>query len=83
MTSISKNVCIEKLDEIFKKCNNICHKTIKMKPVDINPSIYVDFNKENNEEGPKFKVCNLVRILKYENIFAKAYVPNWGRSFWD
>ena len=27
-----------------------------MKPVDVKPSIYINFNKENNKEDPKFKV---------------------------
>ena len=48
-----------------------------MKPVDVNPSIYFDFNKENNKEGPKFKVGDHVRISKFKNIFAKGYAPNW------
>ena len=38
MTSISKNFYIEKLDDIINKHNNIYHKTIKMKPVDVKPS---------------------------------------------
>ena len=33
--------------------------------------MYIDFNKENNKEGPKFKVGNHGRISKYKNIFAK------------
>ena len=37
MTSISKNVYIDKLDEIVNKYNNTYHRTIKMKPVDANP----------------------------------------------
>ena len=48
-----------------------------MKPVDVKPSIYIDFNKENIKEGPRFKVADLVRISKYKNIFAKDYAPNW------
>ena len=48
-----------------------------MKPVDVNPSMYIDFNKGNNKEGPKFKVGDHIRILKYKNIFAKDYVPNF------
>ena len=40
MTSISKNVYIDKLDDIVNKYNNAYHRTIKMKPVDIKPSIY-------------------------------------------
>ena len=47
-----------------------------MKPVDVKRSIYIDFNKENNKEGPKFKVGDNVTLSKYKNIFAKVYVPN-------
>ena len=52
MTSILKNVCIDKLDDIFNKCNNTYHRTIKMKLVAVKSSTYIDFNKENNKEGP-------------------------------
>ena len=48
-----------------------------MKPVDVNPSMYIDFNKENNNEGHKFKIGHILRISKYKNIFEKYYVPNW------
>ena len=68
MTSISKNVYIDKLHEIANKYNNIYHRTIKM---------YIDLNKENNKESPKFKLGDHVKISKYKNIFAKGYVPNW------
>ena len=45
MTSISKNVYIDHLDDIVNKCNNTYHRTIKMKPVDVKPSTYVDSKK--------------------------------------
>ena len=48
-----------------------------MKSVDVRSSIYFDFDKKNNKEGPKFKIGDNVRISKYKNIFAKGYVPNW------
>ena len=35
MTSISKNVYINKLDDIVNEYNNTYHRTIKMKPVDV------------------------------------------------
>ena len=35
MTSISKNVYIDKLDDIVNKYNNTYNRTIKMKPVDV------------------------------------------------
>ena len=47
MTSISKNVYIDKLDETVNKYNNIYHRTIKIKHADTNPGMYIDFNKEN------------------------------------
>ena len=43
MTSISKNVCIDELDEIVNKYNNTCHRIIKIKPVDVRSSLYIDF----------------------------------------
>ena len=80
MTSISKNVCIHKLHGIVNKYNNIYHRTIKIKPVDVKPSIYIDFKEQNNKEDPKFEVGDHVRISKYKHIFAKGYVPNWSEE---
>ena len=80
MTSISKNVCIDKLDDIVKKYNNTYHTSIKMKPVDVKDNTYIDFKKEVNDKDPKFKVGDYVRISKYKNIFAKGYMPNWSEE---
>ena len=38
MTSISKNVYIDKLDDTVNKYINIYHSAIKLKPVDVKPS---------------------------------------------
>ena len=43
MTSISKNVYINKLDDIVNRYNNKYFITIKMKPVDVKASMYFDF----------------------------------------
>ena len=32
---MSKNVYIDKLDDIFNKYNNTYHNTVKMKPIDV------------------------------------------------
>ena len=37
---------IVKLDDIVNECNNTCHRTIKMKPVDVNSSTCINFNEE-------------------------------------
>ena len=44
MTAISKNVYIDKLDDIVDECNNTYHRTI-MKPVDVKYNTYIDFEK--------------------------------------
>ena len=61
MTSISKNVYIDKLDDIVDEYNNTYHRTIKMKPTD---NTYIDIDKEINDINPKFKVGDHVRISK-------------------
>ena len=38
MTSISKNVYIDKLDDIVNKYNNTYHRAVIMKPVEVKPS---------------------------------------------
>ena len=80
MTSISKNLYIDKLDDIVNEFNNTYHRTIKLKPVDVKNNIYIDSNKEVNDKDPKFKVGDHVRISKYKNIFAKGYTPNWSEE---
>ena len=64
MTSISKNVYINKLDDIVDEYNNTYHRTIKMKPIDVKDNTYIDFKKEVNDKDPKFKVGDHVRISK-------------------
>ena len=51
-----------------------------MKPVDVKDNTYIEFKKEVNDRGPKFKVGDHVRISKYKSIFAKGYTPNWSEK---
>ena len=76
MTSISKNLYIDKLNYIVNEYNNTYHRTIKIKLVENKDNTYIDFPKEVNEKDPNFKVGDHVRISKYKNIFAKGYTPN-------
>ena len=80
MTSIPKNVYINKLSDIVNEYNNIYQITIKMKPVDVKDNTYIDFYKEINDKKAKFKVGHHVRIPKHKNIFAKGYTPNWSKD---
>ena len=72
MTSISKNVYIDKLDGIVNKYNNTYQSAIKMKPVDVNSNTYINFDKENNKKDSKLKVGDHVRTSKYKKYFRKC-----------
>ena len=80
MTSISKNVYIDKLDDMVNRYSNTCYSTIKIKPVHVNSSRYINFDKKNNKEGWKFNLSHHVSISKCKNIFAKGYAPNWSEE---
>ena len=80
MTSTSKNVYIDKLDDTVNEYNNTMYRTTKMKPIDVKDNTYIDFGKEVIDNDPKFKVGDHVRISKHKNIFAKGYTPNWSEE---
>ena len=80
MTSLSKNMYIDKLDNIVDEYNNTYHKTIKMKPIDVKDNTYINIDKEVNDKDTKFKLGDHVRISKYKNIFAKGYTANWSEE---
>ena len=67
---------INKLNDIVNKYNNTFHSTIKMKPVYVKSNTYLNSNKEINDEDPKFKICDILRISKHKNIFGKGDVTN-------
>ena len=53
MTSISKNVYSDKLDDTVNEfINNTYHRTVKMKPVNVKNNTYTDFKKECNDKDP-------------------------------
>ena len=81
MTSILENVYIDKLSDIVNEYNNVYHRTITMKPVDVKGNTCVGFNKEGHDKGRKFNVGDHVRISKYKSTFAKGYTPNWSEDF--
>ena len=54
MILVSKNVCIDALDDTVDKYSNAYHRTIKMKPVDVKSSNYIEYNANSNDKDPKF-----------------------------
>ena len=75
-TSVPKNVCIDKSDNIVNKYNNTYYSTIKIKPIDVKSNTYIESSKEINNKNPEFEIGDIVRISRYKNIFVKCYTPN-------
>ena len=73
-TSISKNVHIDKLDNIADECNKTYSAT-KMKPADVKSRAYIDFGKENKIKIPKFEVNDHGRISGFKkNFWERLYL---------
>ena len=51
-----------------------------MKPIDVKDNTYINIGKDANDNDPKFKVGDQIRISKHKNIFAKGYTPNWSEE---
>ena len=62
VTSMLRSVCTDKSANIFNECNNTHHSTIKMKPIDVKSSTYIDFRIEHNDKDPEFKFDDHARL---------------------
>ena len=69
VTPISKNVCINKLNEIVDKYNSTYDRTIKLKPSNVESGTYIDVCVKHKD--PKFEAGDLLRISRYKNILRR------------
>ena len=67
-------------DHIVNKYYNTVHRTIKMKPTEVTSGSYAEYNEDSNQNEPKFKAGDQVRISKYKTVFAKGYTQNWSKE---
>ena len=81
MNSISKNVYIDKLNNIVNEYNNTKHRTTKMKPIDAKDNTYIDFGKEVNDNDPKFKIGDQVEYRNIKTFFVKAILQIGLKKF--
>lgn len=73
------------LDKIIKEYNHTYHRTIKMRPIDVNnaneqkllSTVYKYRRDYQYGQKTKFNVGDRVRMSKYKHVFEKAYTPNW------
>ena len=64
------------MNKLVDQHNNIYHHSSDK--ISINAG-YSE-NTESNLKGLKFKVNDIVRITRYNNIFSKVYIENWSRE---
>ena len=81
MTSMPKNVYINKSYIIVNKYNNAYRSKTKMKPSDVKSNTYMNSNKEINDEDLKFKIGDIVRVSKYKNHFFKNLKEEFFERF--
>ena len=48
MTTVSKKVYFDILNDLVEKYNNTYHRTIKIKPIDVKSDSYVEYNVDSN-----------------------------------
>ena len=70
MTTISKNVFIDVLNDIVNRYNNTVYRTIKMKPIDGMGNSYVEYN----EDSKKKKILNLKLMTMEESLSTKIFL---------
>jgi len=75
------------LEKLVTKYNNTYHKTIGMKPINVNSKnesiiLKQSFTKLKtiDPRGLKFKSGDSVRISKFRDLFEKGYTPNWSNE---
>ena len=60
MTSVSKNVYIDKLHDAVKKNINTYHNTVKMNHIDVKSNTYIDSSQNTNDKILEFKTTYTV-----------------------
>ena len=74
--------CLKVLDQLTDNYNNTKHRSIGMKPNEVNEDNEFEvwkklFGGKKNFRSPEFKVDDTVRIEKYKSIFTRGYEPNF------
>ena len=69
MTSLSKNVNIDKLHQSVKEYNNTIHRTIIIRPVDVKPGTCVDLDVEINTKKQNLRLVNMSKFQSIKKYF--------------
>jgi hypothetical protein len=71
------------IDSLTESYNNTKHRTIGMKPIEVNNKTVEEkllntvYSNLKVADRGKFKIGDIVRISKFKHMFNKGYTPNW------
>ena len=80
MTIVSKNVYIDKFDDIVNEYNDPYHRTTKMKLI-VKDNTYIDYIKRLMIKILNLKLLIMLEYQNKKNILAKGYTRNWSEEF--
>ncbi|KAL7291743.1 hypothetical protein TKK_0014530 [Trichogramma kaykai] len=82
------NKWLDILDDLVTSYNNSTHRTINMKPKDVNShneeeierryALLESKKKKNKAFKAKYKVGDKVRVSRVKHLFEKSYTPSWS-----
>ena len=73
MAAIQKRLYIHNLSRLAHKYNNTTHSARKMRPVNVKPNTYINFQVDINTKKNKFRVRDHARISKNRKVFCKSF----------
>jgi hypothetical protein len=80
-TQHDTNKYLDVLPKLLNEYNNSYHSTIKMTPSEgSKPNNKIIHVQNINNDKPKFKIGDRVRIYKYKKHFSKGYETNWTKE---
>ena len=75
---------IDILDNLTESYNNSYHRSIRMKPIDVNQTNSEDVwlnlygNLQHDHAPSNLEMNDPVRISKFKHVFSKGYDKNWS-----
>ena len=86
-TELQTRRWVDMLDDLVDEYHNTVHRSIGMKPIDVDKSDEYDIRQKLKVEAGvgkiKFKIGDKVRISRLKGIFEKGYLPNWSHEIFE
>ena len=82
MTTISKSVYFDVLDNIVDKYNNTVHRTIKIKPIKVTDDYYAEYNEDpSNKKVLNLKLATMLELLNVKTFLLKDILQIGQKKF--